>query len=121
MSESAEKTDEVLNALTAEEQRILVQAIKQVERKLLEKTVKQIRNWVLVAAGVLTVFGVVSFVGIKATIVDQAAKRLSEDSQVKVPDRNGLPPCRSHGDQMNRLHRRQVPGAEPLSTNDPTL
>lgn len=83
MSENDEKSDEAINALTVEEQRVLIQAIKQVERKLLEQTIKMIRNWIILAVGVLTVFGVISFVGIKATIVDQAAIRLSEDSQVK--------------------------------------
>ena len=61
----------------------VLRTLKQVEQKLLERTAKRIRNWVLLLAGVLTVFGIVSLVGIKSTIVDQAAKRLSEDSDVK--------------------------------------
>lgn len=38
----------------------------------------------MLATGVLTIFGIVSLVSIKATIVDQAAQRLSDNTELKT-------------------------------------
>lgn len=83
MSDPKDKVNAAIDSLTPEEQKILARALKQVERDLLERTVKQIRNWLMLVAGVLTVFGFVSFVSIKSTIVDQAARHLSDNTELK--------------------------------------
>ena len=84
MSEPKETTDGIIDGLTSAEQEVLASAIKQVERTLLDRVVKKIRNWVIAATGVLTFFGIVTFVGIKATIVDESSKRLASNSEVKT-------------------------------------
>lgn len=84
MSDSEkDKADPILEQLTPDEQRVLSRALKQIERDLLERTVKTIRNWVMLIAGVLTVFGLISLVSIKSAVVDGAATRLSQDSELK--------------------------------------
>ena len=79
-----EETDRIVGQLTPEEQRALATALRFIERELLERTVKKIRNWVMLVAGILTAFGLVSFVSIRSAVVDGAATRLSQDAEVRA-------------------------------------
>ncbi len=90
MPEDNDSPDPVLEGLSRNEQRLLAEAIKQVERTLFERAAKRLRTSILVVMSLVGLFGVVSVVGVKTTIIDQAARRLSENPAFKkqVVDRS---------------------------------
>ena len=83
MSDTSEKPEALVETLTPEQQQALVAALDKIEVALMKRAGKRMKQWLLLAAGVVTVFGVVTFVGVKATIVEEASKKLAGDSDLR--------------------------------------
>ena len=83
MSETSEKPEALVETLTPEQQQALVAALDKIEVALMKRAGKRMKQWLLLAAGVVTLFGVITFVGLKATIVEEASKKLAGDSDLR--------------------------------------
>ena len=76
------KTDP-LNSLTDSQKMLLLQAIHMVKQQVFDDVTKRIRRYLLVAASLVTLFGAVSFVGLKTAIKDATVGAFREDSRLR--------------------------------------
>lgn len=73
--------------LTTEQQHLLSETLNQVEVKLFLEVLKRLRVYLVVTASfvtlLLTLLGAFTFTGIRSTVVESVASRLSDDTDVK--------------------------------------
>ena len=82
-TKNPEPADKLLAQLTEEQKKLLSQAIELVTQRVFADATKRLRNYLLVAAAVVTLFGAVSVVGMKTAIKDATVGALREDSQLR--------------------------------------
>ena len=70
-------------ALTDEQQKLLLQSIEIIKQDIVSDVVKSLRAYLLIGVSLLTVFGAVSVVGMKSAIQDAAVASLSSDPELK--------------------------------------
>lgn len=83
-----DKTDKkppstVTETLTPDQAKLLLQAIEIVKQNVFSEVVKRLRNYLVVAASVVTLFGAVSVVGLKTAIKDATVGAFREDSTLR--------------------------------------
>ncbi len=75
--------DDVLQSLTEDQRKLLFQAIEHVKHHVFNDVVRQFRNYLLVAASLVTLFGVISVKNLRSSISDAVAGHLARDPGLK--------------------------------------
>jgi len=83
MSEDENNHHVPVDGLTPEELAVLRNVLKRLEWHVLEAVVRRLKLMVLLAAGVLTVFGIASIATIRSAIVEAAAEKLASRSDIR--------------------------------------
>jgi hypothetical protein len=75
--------DILLSSLTEEQKKLLYQALELVKQEVFSDVVKRLRNYFIIVVTVISLFGVVSVVGLKTAIKDATVGALREDAELR--------------------------------------
>jgi len=69
--------------LTPEEQKLLVRAIELVERDVFAHVVARTKKYLLLVAGILTAFGLITLTNLKTAVSDAVTNKLISDAELR--------------------------------------
>ena len=90
-TKKSEAADELLGQLTGDQKKLLSQAIGRVTKHVLSDATKRLRNYLLVAAAIVTLFAAVSLVGLTTAIRTQLSEHCARILNCGKPSRMTLP------------------------------
>lgn len=82
-SDQEQPENELLEQLTDDQRTLLFQALEIVKQKVFSDVVKRFRNHLIVSFSLITLFGIISFVGFKTAIKDATVAALREDATLR--------------------------------------
>jgi cell division protein FtsX len=76
--------EEIFEDLSGDEIKLLKRKIKEIENAILKKLWGTIKTLTIIVAFILTVGGIISFSGIRDSIIDSASVKLKEDASLRT-------------------------------------
>lgn len=81
--DTVQKEHKPSDSLTDDQRKLLSQAIELIKQEVFADVTKRLRNYLLVAATLITAFGVVSVSGLKTAIKDASVASFREDADLR--------------------------------------